>query len=100
MVSSAERDEHTGRFLKGHHGNGGRQRYSRNKLAHALVSALSEDFDQYGAAAIKKVREQDTSTYLRIIAGVIPSKLDTTVTITNIFAEYNLTDPADFNKAW
>jgi len=100
MVSSAERNA-SGQYMKGHHGNGGRQKHSRNKLAHALVEALSKDFDEFGAAAVRKVREHDTTSYLRIIQQTMPAKIESTLEI-SVFADMNLEDPRSSCKpiAW
>jgi hypothetical protein len=56
-------------------GNPGRPKGSRNKLANDFVKALHEDFEQHGAQAIAKVREEDTSTYIRVIASILPKEL-------------------------
>jgi len=53
----------------------GRQIGSRNKLTEAFLKALHDDFVQFGPAAIAEVREQHASSYLRIIATVIPREL-------------------------
>jgi hypothetical protein len=98
MVSSLERNA-SGQYMKGHHGNGGRQKHSRNKLAHALVEALSKDFDEFGAAAVRKVRENDTTSYLRIIQQTMPAKIESTLEI-SVFADMNLEDPQEFLQAY
>lgn len=85
MSSSLERDETSGKFVKGHTALGGRPKHSRNKLGHSLIEALSNDFDEFGAAAVRKVRENDTATYLRIIAAIMPAKIESTLEVNNNF---------------
>jgi len=99
MKSSIDRDATTGRFARGHGGHGGRARFSRNRLGYSLLQALSEDFDEFGAAAVVKVREQDTTSYLRIIAGVLPAKIEQSVEI-SVFSDMNLQDPQEFLEAY
>lgn len=98
MKSSIDRDT-TGKFVKGHGGHGGRSRFSRNKLGYSLLQALSEDFDEFGPAAVRKVRESDTTSYLRIIAGVLPAKIEQSVEI-SVFSDMNLEDPKEFLEAY
>lgn len=54
----------------------GRPKGSRHKLAEDFVRALSEDFDENGVEAIKKVRAEDPSKYLTIIAQILPKDID------------------------
>ena len=53
----------------------GRPKGARNKLGEAFVSALHDDFTQHGAEAIAKVREVDPSTYMRVVAGLLPKEV-------------------------
>lgn len=53
----------------------GRPKGSRNKLGEHLIVALTEDFEEHGKAAIIKVREEDPSTYLKVIAQIVPKEL-------------------------
>jgi hypothetical protein len=99
MVSSLNHDPVTGKFVKGHSGPGGRPRFSRNKLSYALIEALSEDFDQFGAAAVRKVREHDTATYLRIIAATMPAKIESTLEVNNNF-NVEIRSPQEFTAAY
>lgn len=56
-------------------GEGGRPKGARNKLGEAFVNAMLNDFEAHGNAAIAKVREEDTSTYVRVIAGLLPKEV-------------------------
>ncbi len=53
----------------------GRPKGSRNKLGEAFVGALLTDFEANGVAAIEKVRADDPSTYVRVIAGLLPKEV-------------------------
>jgi hypothetical protein len=61
---------------------------------------LSADFDEHGIAAVETVRQRNPEVYLKIIGAIIPAKLETSLTVTNIFAELNLRDPQEFATAW
>ena len=63
-------------FEKGHSGGPGRPKGSRNKLAESFLKALADDFEARGVAAIVKVREADPSTYLKVIASLLPKEID------------------------
>ena len=54
----------------------GRPLGSRHKLSEAFLVALSTDFQKHGRTAIEAVREGDPSTYLRVLAGLLPAKID------------------------
>ncbi len=56
-------------------GNPGRPKGARNKLGEAFVTALLNDFQTGGIAAIETVRRDDPSTYVRVIAGLLPKEL-------------------------
>lgn len=67
------------KFQPGHPGGPGRPKGSRNKLETRVLDAFLADFEQGGPAAIKRVREEDPSTYLRVAAALLPK--ETTVEI-------------------
>jgi hypothetical protein len=71
----ADRDDTTGRFLTGNNG-GGRPKGSRSKQASEFVDALQADFEQHGAGVIAKVRIENPSTYLKVVANLMPGRLE------------------------
>lgn len=56
-------------------GNPGRPKGVRNKLAEAFTGDLLTDWQVFGPAAIKKVREEKPSDYLKVIASIMPAHL-------------------------
>ena len=77
----SDRDETTGQFLKGYKGGPGRKIGSRNKLSGALVDALLRDFLADGEEAIRRMRIEDPSGYVRVIAGLLPNKIEHDVSL-------------------
>lgn len=65
-----------GRFVAGNSGNGGRAKGSRNKLSEAFTAALHDDFVANGPEVIERVRTDDPSAYLRVIASIVPKQLE------------------------
>jgi hypothetical protein len=68
-----DRDDH-GRFLTGNPG-GGRRKGSRNKLSELFLETIASDFVEHGAEAVKRLRENDPATYLKLIGWLIPREL-------------------------
>jgi hypothetical protein len=66
-------------FEKGMTKIGGRARGVKNRLSHAFLTALAEDFEQYGVEAIKICRVERPNEYLRVIAHLMPKELEVTV---------------------
>jgi hypothetical protein len=63
----------------------GRPKSSRNKLTEDFLSAVAEDFEKHGKEALKTVREEDPSTYLRVVAQIIPKESELTVKADDAF---------------
>lgn len=59
-------------------GNSGRPKGSRNKLGEAFVTALHDDFQEHGVAAIVAVRSERPHEYLKVIASLLPKELKVT----------------------
>jgi hypothetical protein len=72
------RDPETGRFVQGYKG-GGRPKGSRNKLGEKFIADAYADWCKHGAAALEKMRVNDPSGYVRVIAGILPDKLEVDV---------------------
>src|SRR5215467_7955359 len=70
--TSDERDPRSGRFLTGNNGGPGRRVGSRNRLSEQFIADLRSDWEQHGPAVIETVRRNDPSTYLRVIAALVP----------------------------
>jgi len=67
-------------FKAGKSGNpAGRKRGSRNKLGEAFLTDLYADFMDHGVEVIEKVRVTDPAAYLRVVAKILPSKLEVDV---------------------
>lgn len=64
------------RFQKGSAPPGGRPKGTRDKLSTAFISALADSFEKHGMAALDKVRTEDTSTYIRVIASLQPKEVE------------------------
>jgi hypothetical protein len=54
--------------------------HARNRIETSLLKALADDFEQHGADAIKLCRLEQPSTYLKIIASLMPRSLEVTAT--------------------
>jgi len=65
----------TPRFKPGNQ-HGGRTKGARARLSDKFFTALSEDFDERADAVIAAVRENDPSTYLQIVARLMPKELE------------------------
>jgi len=76
------RDEKTGRFLPGNSGNGGRPKGSRNKLGEAFIADVFEEWQKSGADALKRMAQDDPTSFVRVVAGVLPKEIDASVTVT------------------
>lgn len=53
----------------------GRPKGARSQLTEDFLKDLHADFVEHGKQAIAEVREKDTSTYLRIVASLVPKEL-------------------------
>ncbi len=68
----------------------GRPTGARSKLSEAFLKAVHDDFVEHGVEALESVRENDPSTYLRVIASLMPR---------NVKLNVNTTDTVDLLKA-
>lgn len=74
------RDPHTGRFLTGNNGSGGRRRGSRNRLAEAFVADVYEEYCQHGKDALRRVREDNPFAFLSMVVRLLPQKYEVEAT--------------------
>src|SRR5262245_61814724 len=88
------RNPNTGRFLTGNNG-GGRPRCSRNKLGEQFLSDVYAEWEKSGPDALRKMAASDPGAFCKMVANILPSKVDATVINTNILREV-----ADFRAAY
>jgi hypothetical protein len=77
MKMSEQHDPKTGKFLPGHSPTpgGGRPAGTRNRLTTLLLNSLVADFEQFGPAAVKIMRVEKPSEYVKVIASLVPKEL-------------------------
>ena len=63
-------------FEKGRSKTGGRTKGAKNRLSHAFLTALAEDFEQHGIETLKIARMEKPVEYIRIVAGLMPRELE------------------------
>jgi len=67
-------------FKPGQSGNPkGRGKGVRNKLGEAFLEALHEDFNEHGADAITKCRQDSPVAYVKVLASILPKDLNVTI---------------------
>jgi hypothetical protein len=74
------RDPETGRFVSGNDGGPGRQRGSRNKLGEAFIADVYASWKKHGAETLEQMRRDDPAAYVRLVANILPDRLDVGVT--------------------
>jgi hypothetical protein len=78
----------------------GRPRGSRSRISEKFLTVLERIWDQHGEAAMVKAALAEPMQFTKMVAGLLPSKVESSLQVTNIFAELNLSDPAEFGRAW
>jgi len=63
-------------FEKGRPKSGGRAKGAKNRLSHAFLTALAEDFEQHGVEALKIAHIEKPVEYIRIVAGLMPKEFE------------------------
>jgi hypothetical protein len=90
------RDPETGQFLLGHKSNGRRPKGSRNKLGEEFIADLQAEWETSGPAALKRVAEMDPVQFVKVVAQILPSKIDATLTVeSELFQQAR-----SFHEAW
>jgi hypothetical protein len=69
------------------------------KLASEFIDALQADFEQHGAGVIAKVRTEKPDVYLKVVANLMPAKMEATLNV-NVFEDYDLQDAKQFAQAY
>ena len=63
-------------FEKGRPKTGGRAKGARNKLSHAFLTALAEDFEAHGIETLKIARLERPVEYIKVVAALMPKELE------------------------
>jgi|SRR6516162_742000 hypothetical protein len=63
-------------FEKGRTKSGGRAKGARNKLSHAFLTALAEDFEQHGIETLQIARLERPVEYIKVVAALMPKELE------------------------
>jgi hypothetical protein len=88
-------------FKPGVSGNkNGRPRGSRSRINEKFLGALERIWDEHGEDAMAKAALGEPMQFVKMVAGLLPSKVESSLQITNVFAQYNLADPREFGQAW
>lgn len=67
------------RFQPGQSGNpGGKPVGTRNRISAAFLHALAEDFDAHGREAIRRTRDEEPGTYVKVCASLLPKQIEQT----------------------
>ena len=73
-----DRRDQRGRFITGNNG-GGRPKGSRNKLGEKFIEDAYAEWRKSGPAALETMAKTDPGGFVRVIAGILPAKLDVTI---------------------
>ena len=76
------------RFKPGQSGNpAGRPKGARSKLGEAFIDALLRDFTEHGVKAIKDMRDEKPSEYVKVVASILPKEIDAGEQTINVLSE-------------
>jgi hypothetical protein len=73
-----------GQFVKGYRGGPGRQVGSRNKLTTEFLDDVYAKWQKCGKEVLDFVARDDPIAFLKIVAGLMPAKLDQTMLSVNV----------------
>jgi hypothetical protein len=54
----------------------GRKPGSRDRISVAFLTAVADDFEKYGIKTLEKVRRTDASTYIKVVASLMPKEIE------------------------
>ena len=77
----------------------GRPKGSKHKLSEEFIAALNDHFVEHGVIAIQKVFEEDPSSYLRVIASIIPKDITVREASLEDLSDAELVEALDAVKA-
>ena|SRR6516164_2779032 len=63
-------------FEKSRSKTGGRAKGAKNRLSHAFLTALAEDFEQHGIETLKIARLERPIEYIKVVAGLMPKEFE------------------------
>ena len=63
-------------FIRGRPKTGGRAKGAKNRLSHAFLTALAEDFEQHGVETLQIARLERPVEYIKVVAGLMPKELE------------------------
>jgi hypothetical protein len=80
IMTPADRDAKSGRFLPGNSGFGGRPKGSRNRLAESIIEDLKIAWNEHGTTALERCAAEDPTAFCKIVAGLLPKDIDINLT--------------------
>jgi hypothetical protein len=78
----------------------GRKPGSRNRINEAFLVDLEDIWRRRGPEMMEKAATAEPMQFVKMVAGLQPSKIESELTVNNTFAQFNLTDPREFAAAW
>jgi hypothetical protein len=67
---------------------GGRPKGARSRLGEKFLQTLADDFDEHGDAVMRTVRSEDPSTYLNIVAKLMPREVEAKLSVNQTYAGF------------
>jgi hypothetical protein len=98
-VSTVEKQSNLKPWKPGESGNPkGRAKGSRNHLSQAFIDGLCVAYDREGQAAIDRVLKDDPRSFLKLVAQLVPQKIESTLQVSHLSEEFERA--ASFADAW